>query len=354
MAAPAEETWVESCASTQDLARESISADTPGSPERYRLFVSSSQTKGRGTHGRPWLSQPGNVYMTAAVPLSPLPQPTALLLPLVVSVAVHGALALHVPAERRGELRVKWPNDVLAHQRKLVGVLIESHAGYALVGIGVNVSHAPEVADGGRPAGCLRELGSTSAAPEVARSPGNVYMTAAVPLSPLPQPTALLLPLVVSVAVHGALALHVPAERRGELRVKWPNDVLAHQRKLVGVLIESHAGYALVGIGVNVSHAPEVADGGRPAGCLRELGSTSAAPEVARSVFEQLRGAIARLTQRTAIISEWSRLVDWEQPVCTRSRPQEMLVATGISDFGELLVTRPDGTTDRLSCEYIW
>ena len=46
------------------------------------------------------------------------------------------------------------------------------------------------------------------------------------------------------------------------LRVKWPNDILAGGRKICGVLVEPRIGegrieFAVVGIGMNVGQAPE-------------------------------------------------------------------------------------------------
>ena len=45
-------------------------------------------------------------------------------------------------------------------------------------------------------------------------------------------------------------------------RVKWPNDVQVDGRKVAGVLVEGrpHEGWAVVGIGVNVSGAPDLPD----------------------------------------------------------------------------------------------
>jgi BirA family transcriptional regulator, biotin operon repressor / biotin---[acetyl-CoA-carboxylase] ligase len=47
----------------------------------------------------------------------------------------------------------------------------------------------------------------------------------------------------------------------GNLRVKWPSDILAGGRKISGVLVEPRLGggrieFAVVGIGINVGQAP--------------------------------------------------------------------------------------------------
>ena len=115
-------------------------------------LVAERQTAGRGRRGREWVSPPGNLYASGLVALRPAdpPPPT---LALVAGVAVHEALA--VP-----ELMLKWPNDVV-HMRslaKISGILIERQGDWVVIGIGVNLVHAPDLTD--RAAGYLSALGS--------------------------------------------------------------------------------------------------------------------------------------------------------------------------------------------------
>ncbi len=55
------------------------------------------------------------------------------------------------------------------------------------------------------------------------------------------------LPLLAAVALCDAVGR--------EARIKWPNDVLLHGRKLAGILVEGRPqqGWAVLGIGVNVA-----------------------------------------------------------------------------------------------------
>ena len=54
----------------------------------------------------------------------------------------------------------------------------------------------------------------------------------------------------------------IEAQTAADLAIKWPNDLLAHGRKVAGILTEMHADgrgnpFAVVGIGINVNHAAD-------------------------------------------------------------------------------------------------
>lgn len=90
------------------------------------------QWAGRGRRGRTWYS-PGqdNLYITFT--LAPIiPQ-----YPIIAGVAAHDTLAEFLPGSA---LFIKWPNDILAENRKICGILCESRSGIAAVGVGINVN----------------------------------------------------------------------------------------------------------------------------------------------------------------------------------------------------------------------
>ncbi len=145
--------------STNDEARRAAEAGAaPG-----LLVWADEQTGGRGRRGRQWHSPPGNLYLSAL--LDPGPDfARAAQLSFACALAVHDALAAHVPA---GLLGLKWPNDVLLAERKVCGILLESGrlAGgraYVIAGIGINLRHAPAHTDG-LPAIALAETGAAPA-----------------------------------------------------------------------------------------------------------------------------------------------------------------------------------------------
>lgn len=103
------------------------------------------QTAGRGRRGRAWSTQRGNL---AATLLSVTDRPAGEAAQLSF-VAALSACDLADACLGAGAARLKWPNDVLVHGRKAVGILVESGARpdgrlWLAVGIGVNLAHAPQ------------------------------------------------------------------------------------------------------------------------------------------------------------------------------------------------------------------
>lgn len=108
-------------------------------------ILAFAQSAGRGRLGRVWTSPPGDgvwATLVAAVTPSCLPR-----LPLLVGVALVETLVGTV-GPGAGEIRLKWPNDLVFGSRKLGGILIEavqrsSAAPAAVIGFGLNVTNAP-------------------------------------------------------------------------------------------------------------------------------------------------------------------------------------------------------------------
>lgn len=126
-------------------------------------ITASRQTGGRGRRGRTWISEPGNLYASLLL-IDPAPWEGMASLPLAVTLAVHDAVAALLP-DGSGQLRIKWPNDLLIDGRKTAGILIEAEPlgngrRAVVIGCGVNVAHRPEA--GAYPATCLVEQGSSA------------------------------------------------------------------------------------------------------------------------------------------------------------------------------------------------
>lgn len=118
-------------------------------------ILADQQTAGRGQHGRRWHCPQG-----AGVLLSVLLFPPAELRRPVL-LAAWAAVAVCDTVRQTTGLppRIKWPNDVLVHGRKVCGILIEQSRG-TVVGIGLNVKQSAETfAAAGLPlAGSLQSL----------------------------------------------------------------------------------------------------------------------------------------------------------------------------------------------------
>ena len=99
------------------------------------------QTAGRGRQGRAWVSPVGNFYGSTLVRLR-ASDPAAPTLGFVAAVALAEVVTPLVPSAQ-----VKWPNDLLIDGAKLSGILLERADDAVVVGVGVNLSHAPDLID---------------------------------------------------------------------------------------------------------------------------------------------------------------------------------------------------------------
>ena len=110
--------------------------------------VASEQTAGRGRLQRQWISPKGAGLYFSVVLRPRIRQSSWPLITLAAALAVHDAL-LEASSLNTD---IKWPNDVLANNRKLCGILaetVETTKGRAVVlGIGINLTSSafpPEV-----------------------------------------------------------------------------------------------------------------------------------------------------------------------------------------------------------------
>ncbi|SDT76498.1 biotin--[acetyl-CoA-carboxylase] ligase [Actinoplanes derwentensis] len=134
-------------------------AAAQGVPEGL-VVVAESQVAGRGRRDRQWMSPP-RAGLTVSVLLRPGPTvPTSAFgwLPLLAGVA----LAEAVNRVSDVDATLKWPNDLIVHDRKCAGILAEVAGDAVVVGIGLNVStraeELPETT--GVPATSLRLAGA--------------------------------------------------------------------------------------------------------------------------------------------------------------------------------------------------
>lgn len=139
-----------------------------GAAEEGLWLRAERQTAGRGRQGRQWDSPAGNFYGSTLVRLR-AGDPAAATLGFVAAVALAEVVAeiiepsasaldggasrslLERTAQQRGDrkggLRLKWPNDLLLHGAKLSGILLERAGDDVVIGIGVNLAHHPDLPD---------------------------------------------------------------------------------------------------------------------------------------------------------------------------------------------------------------
>lgn len=111
-------------------------------PKEADLIVSAtSQTKGKGTKGRSFVSDEGGLYVSKMTRYKDFDFANTFSIMINACVAVCETLKFF-----NLNPTVKWPNDVLINGKKICGTLIENHLGadnvcISIVGIGLNVNN---------------------------------------------------------------------------------------------------------------------------------------------------------------------------------------------------------------------
>jgi BirA family transcriptional regulator, biotin operon repressor / biotin---[acetyl-CoA-carboxylase] ligase len=118
-------------------------------------LVAARQTAGRGRQGRVWDSPTGNFYGSTLVTVRPDD-------PSIGGLSLAAGLGLCTAVGDPASL--KWPNDLLIHDAKVAGVLLERSGDHVVIGFGINLVSAPEIAD--RPTTTLARDGHLSYSPE--------------------------------------------------------------------------------------------------------------------------------------------------------------------------------------------
>ena len=109
--------------------------------EGYWL-VADRQTAGKGRQGRTWFDGFGN-FMGSTIVRIAAGDPPAASLALLSGLALQEVVSPLLPPPSAALL--KWPNDLMVGPAKLAGILLERVGDAVIVGIGVNLAHAPQV-----------------------------------------------------------------------------------------------------------------------------------------------------------------------------------------------------------------
>lgn len=121
---------IDECDSTNDFARDM---------ELWSAVSANRQRKGRGRYNRLWLSDEGGAWFSAVVP-APITDPMSRLTPLMAGLAVANTLI----AYGLDGVRFRWPNDVMVHEKKCAGILVDRFVNdRCVIGIGINVWNDP-------------------------------------------------------------------------------------------------------------------------------------------------------------------------------------------------------------------
>ena len=139
-----------------------------------------------------------------------------------------------------------------------------------------------------------------------------------------------------------------------DVSIKWPNDVVVSHKKICGILTEmgvrdGKIDYAVIGVGINVNikeFPEEMAD--KATSLYLEAGrefDRSQIPGLVMEAFEEYYEKFAATCDLSGLKDEYeSILANYNQPVRVLAKEPYEGVARGITDGGELLVEKTDGT----------
>ncbi len=129
--------YQEKVSSTMDVALE---LGMQGLPEGT-LVLTETQDKGRGRLGRSWSSPKyKGIYLSLILrpKISPLQSP-------ILTILCAVSLCEAIKEITQIDAQIKWPNDILIHNKKVAGILTELNAEmdqvrFLVIGIGMNVN----------------------------------------------------------------------------------------------------------------------------------------------------------------------------------------------------------------------
>ena len=129
--------------STNDMAINLIKKDN----KENGCVIANMQTEGRGTHGKKWISEQGNLFGTIFFQLEknyPSFSEFAIINPVIIS----GVIKIIC---KKQDISLKYPNDIFVNGKKICGILQEiitlSSKQFLIIGVGLNITSNPEVTD---------------------------------------------------------------------------------------------------------------------------------------------------------------------------------------------------------------
>ena len=131
----------ESVTSTNDVAINLIKEKQ----KKFGCVYARIQTKGRGTRGRKWTSDEGNLFVSIFFPLKnnyPPFNEFSIINPIIISGVIK-----HFCEKKN--INLKFPNDVFVNRKKICGILQElitvDSKKFLIIGIGINIVSNPKI-----------------------------------------------------------------------------------------------------------------------------------------------------------------------------------------------------------------
>ena len=113
--------------------------------KKIGCVYADTQTKGRGTHGKEWISDKGNLFGSIFFPLEnnyPPFNEFSIINPIIISDVIK-----HFCDKKN--VNLKFPNDVFVNRKKICGILQElitvNSKKFLIIGIGINIVSNPKI-----------------------------------------------------------------------------------------------------------------------------------------------------------------------------------------------------------------
>ena len=126
--------------STNDIAMQKIR-------QGYKagVIISDKQTRGRGKHGKKWVSSKGNLFFSVFFIINKKIQISRLVINNLR--IIKKILSKYVNLK----IKIKRPNDITVNKKKICGILNETlfynNLKFLVVGIGINIVSSPNLRD---------------------------------------------------------------------------------------------------------------------------------------------------------------------------------------------------------------
>ena len=126
--------------STNDIAMKKIR-------QGYKsgIIISDKQTRGRGQHGKKWISNKGNLFLSIFFIINKKIQTSRLVISNLR--IIKKILSNYI----KSKIKIKRPNDITVNKKKICGILNETlfynDLKFLVIGIGINIVSSPNIRD---------------------------------------------------------------------------------------------------------------------------------------------------------------------------------------------------------------
>ena len=126
--------------STNDIAMQKIR-------QGYKsgVIISDKQTRGRGQHGKKWVSKKGNLFISVFFIINKKIQISRLVISNLR--IIKKILSKYI----KSKIKIKKPNDITVNKKKICGILNETlfynNLKFLVIGIGINIVSSPSLRD---------------------------------------------------------------------------------------------------------------------------------------------------------------------------------------------------------------